>query len=126
MANAVWPILTGPGSKLLGDPSVEPLVDVLESTVDAGRPKRRRLRVKCDERITGNIILTGAEKATFDAWFRLTIAAGTLPFEWEHPTTGATVLMRLERTPRLVTLVGDKDPTKVKWGGPLELRAYEP
>lgn len=119
-----WPFTTGRASKLLGDPSVEPVPDILESQVDAGRPKRRALRSKFDDMVTGYVVMTNEEHKTFRTWYAQTARGGALPFEWISPVDDepATFQFTGSRAPRAEVLVGNSDPDKIVWAMSLTLR----
>jgi len=124
MATTVWPITSGTGSKMLAPITVEPIPDVLQSDVDAGRPKRRPLRRKFDERVSCRILITDSEKATFDAWFRDTLVAGVLPFEWTDPTSDGDRDFRFESAPRFALARGETGSIEALWEATLSLRAF--
>lgn len=120
-----WPFSTGYAASQIGDIATEPIIAVLTSDVDAGRPKVRALRSKADRLMTCRTVLTGTEKATFDSWYQDTARCGTLPFEWTDET-GTTVLMRFEKVPQASLLVGDSDSAKVRWTLQMQLRILTP
>lgn len=122
MADTTWPFSSGYASRMLGLPAVQPDVNVLESDVDAGRPKLRPLRTKSDRIIQCYTILTGTELGTFRTWFDQTCKAGALTFEWYNPETDATADFQFAATPKHHTLVGNSTVGNVKWQLDLALR----
>jgi len=58
-------------------------------------PAKMRRRFTTDIlKFSGNVYMTSTQLSTFEAFFESTLAGGTLPFDWQHPLTGATVSMR--------------------------------
>ena len=55
---------------------------------DVGPPKMRRRSTAVPVNSSITLKLTDTQLATFDLFFEVTLADGTLPFTWPHPRTG--------------------------------------
>lgn len=79
-----WPFLGDgtPADRWNGQPTITPEPFVLQSSVDVGRPKVRRLRTKQDHLISGIVSMDGDELDEFKTWFEDTVYSGTETFEW--------------------------------------------
>ena len=64
--------------------------NVIRSTVDIGKPKRRRRYTASRETFNGSFIVDATGYAVFKAFFDTTLAAGSLPFTHDHPITGTS------------------------------------
>lgn len=65
----------------------------IDSQMDSGPPKRRRVFSGEMLEITSKILMTQAQLATFRDFFNNTLEGGSQPFEWTLPSTGDTVNM---------------------------------
>lgn len=88
-----------PDSILVSGYSEKPPKNALRTQMDAGPAKVRRRSRSGARPISGAAMLTGAQLETFDAWFRETLADGTLRFDWIHPRTRQAVSMRFTEEP---------------------------
>jgi hypothetical protein len=79
----------------------QPGENVIETQNDVGPMKRRRRFTAVPTYITLELSITKTQAADLDTFYRVTTAHGTLPFEWTHPRTGATVMMRFRNPPPL-------------------------
>lgn len=61
---------------------------VLKSDMEVGPPKRRRRTTKSVDIMSCSITVDAAEYATFENFYDTTIAAGTIPFIFNHPIKG--------------------------------------
>lgn len=95
MANAVWPI-TLPQVLLLEGFSSAPPQNFISTPMEVGQAKRRRRDVAAVYPVQGNIHCTAAQLATLWAFYRTTLADGSLRFDWTEPVTGnaATYLFK--------------------------------
>lgn len=84
----------------------QPLVDGLQETLpdvalrtqmDAGADKVRRRHTAAVRPLTVAFLLDGAQSETLDAFYADNAA---LPFDWEHPRTGAAISLRFVGPPR--------------------------
>jgi hypothetical protein len=62
---------------------------MLRTEMDVGPAKQRRRFTGAVTPLRCAIVMSKAQLATLDEWFRVTLAMGSLPFEWTHPRTGA-------------------------------------
>lgn len=99
MASIVWP-------PSLPSPLLSQILErtpdlTLRSSVDRG-PAKLRLRTLAEvTEFSIGLLLTRAQAATFDTFYRTTTAGGTLPFEWTHPRTGNLIDFRFVGAPQL-------------------------
>jgi len=103
---AVWPP-TIPNLQLAGlKRRAEP--NTITSVVDNGPTKSRRRSTKT--RITYQIPYQcqGGDRDIFQEFFDTKLENGTLPFEWDDPTSDARVSMRFVREPEWTLSVGAK------------------
>ena len=114
----VWPG-TLPQKQFLG--MTETDVDaVVRTPMDSGPPSRRNRFAANMRFVRAPIVLTGAQKQTFDTFFRTTLKNGSLEFDWEDPTTDATVSFAF-RGPPSWALISGGDVNSRKWSGVLSL-----
>lgn len=67
----------------------------LETPMSTGFPNKRRLRFSGQMYDTsGSITVSKSQMAAIKTWFQTQLSAGALPFSWELPSTGETVLAR--------------------------------
>lgn len=118
MADVVWPA-TLPQHPFIGyEEQAQP--NTVESEVGNGPPKVRRRSTR--ERVfqTTPVEITGAQKATFEA-FWANISHGADPFEWTDMATGATVDFRFVRKPRWRNLSPGDSVNNRLYAGTIEL-----
>ena len=87
---------------------------------DSGPPSRRN---RFNARLTSvstPIVLTGTQKQTFDTFYRTTLLNGASAFDWEDPTTDATVSFAFKTPPRWALVRGGTAATRI-WSATLEL-----
>jgi hypothetical protein len=61
---------------------------VKRTSMDSGRPKRRKRFDRSSTRFTTNFRLTAAQLATLESFFEDTLDNGALGFDWNHPRKG--------------------------------------
>ena len=93
---------------------------VLRTPMDSGPPSRRNRFAASMRFVRIPIILTGSQKQTFDTFFRTTLKNGSLEFDWEDPTTDATVSFAFRGPPQWI-LVSGGDTNSRKWSAVLNL-----
>jgi hypothetical protein len=71
----------------------------LRSQMDAGPPKMRRRFTAAVVQYQIPVIFTGAQKQTFDAFYKTTLLEGSLPFVWDDPVTDAAVSFTFREAP---------------------------
>lgn len=74
----------------------------IRSPMDVGPPKLRRRSTSAPTSFAGSMFLTTAQAATFETFYKTTLAHGTLPFTWYHPRTRASVDMTFVGDPELI------------------------
>lgn len=72
---------------------------VLKSDVDIGPSKIRRRFTRSVDTMTCTIWLTVAEYTTFENFFNIEVAGGATAFNFNHPITGAQLLVRFVTEP---------------------------
>lgn len=113
-----WPG-TLPQNQFIGLTEVD--VDaVLRTQMDSGPPSRRNRFAASMRFVRTPIILTGSQKQTFDTFFRTTLKNGSLSFDWEDPTTDATVSFAFRGPPQWGLVTGG-DVNSRKWSAILVL-----
>lgn len=58
---------------------------LLQTQMEAGRPKTRRRYTTNNEVFTVAVAMTKAQKVIFEDFFDNTLVGGSLPFTWVHP-----------------------------------------
>lgn len=97
---AIWPLAADAGFEVQGFTETLPNA-ILRTQMDAGPAKQRRRFSAAPIAIAGSMLLTAAQAALIEAFFRDTLALGALPFEWTHPRTGALRTWRFTEPPQL-------------------------
>jgi hypothetical protein len=67
--------------------------------MDAGPASVRNRFTAITQTVKGSMVLTGAQLATFNTFFRTTIKHGSFSFNWIHPFTEETVEIRFKSKP---------------------------
>lgn len=94
---------------------------VARTTMDAGPPSRRSRFTATTRAIDVPMILTGTQRAAFDAFFRDDLALGALAFDWEDPATDATVSFAFRSPPKWILRRGGPTPAERIFETQLEL-----
>lgn len=90
---AVWPS-TLP-EYVLADAFKEALNNqTIESATDTGSPKVRRRFTKLVRKFDMAVLLSDSQVATFENFWLNTLKGGSLPFDWVHPRTRASITLR--------------------------------
>lgn len=71
----------------------------LRSPMDAGPQKLRRRYSTGPTAWRGTLLLSQAQVETLLAFWRDTLAGGSLSFDWQHPRTEAAAIMRFVTAP---------------------------
>lgn len=66
----------------------------IRSDMDMGPPKMRPRFSAIVEQFTIVFVFNRTEMSAFEAFYKTTTSFGTEAFQWTHPRTGATVMMR--------------------------------
>jgi hypothetical protein len=100
--SAVWPV-TLPQALRVGFKATAPNV-VIRTAMDAGPAKIRRRFSTNVYSVQGEVLMNGAQIATFLDFFLNTLAGGALPFQWTVPWNGHPVDFRFAKPPDLGAL----------------------
>lgn len=85
-----------------------PLDNVIRSPMEQGPVKSRRRFTAAPRAISGSTdLITDAEVATFETWYRDEIGDGAIPFTADHPITGVSTTFRFTQTYEIVYLNDD-------------------
>jgi hypothetical protein len=68
-------------------------------TMDAGPASVRNRFTAITQSVNCPIVLTGAQRAIFNTFYRTTLNHGTNSFTWTDPTTDQSVTFRFKRPP---------------------------
>lgn len=88
MPYATWP-LSLPQLVLRDGYTEKPGDNTIETPVDAGPAKARRRFTASVRRFSASVKFSAAQMVTFEEFWGVTLADGSLPFEWKHPRTQA-------------------------------------
>lgn len=115
---AVWPPSL-PQDQFLG--LTEQDQDAVARTqMDAGPPTRRTRFTAITRAVQVPLIVTGTQRQAFDTFYRTTLEHGAQAFDWEDPTTDATVSFAFRSPPKWSLLKGGTPATRV-WQTQLDL-----
>lgn len=67
----------------------------LRTPMDAGPPKVRRRYTATVRKMRGTIQTDDTGLAAFETFLETTILSGSIPFDWEHPRTGADIVCQI-------------------------------
>lgn len=105
MANASWPA-TLP-SYVLEQGYSETLADqTLDTQFEGGAPRRRRRSTVDNRAFSVTLHVDQAQSQTFEQFYDVTLAGGTLPFDWVHPLRQTAMTFAFRRPAPKVTEVG--------------------
>lgn len=100
MSNASWPASLPQYVQENGYSEGEP-DNLIESQMEAGPPKTRRRYTMQHPLFTMQVCTDVTGRSTFDTFFSTTLKHGSLPFDWVHPITRATVTFMFRKpTPK--------------------------
>ncbi|HLS19390.1 MAG TPA: hypothetical protein VK090_06235 [Paracoccaceae bacterium] len=120
MTIPVWPASL-PQAPLVAGLTIGDDDAVLRTSMDAGPATRRNRFTAITQSAGASILLTGAQLATFNAFYRDTLHNGTFSFEWTHPGTGQTVSYAFKGPVKFSLVRPDGDPAERLWQGTLDL-----
>lgn len=98
MANQVWPSAL-PRDMDTSSFNESPPSTTIRTEMDTGPAKVRQRFTAAPRPIKGDILMTDAQVEIFDQFYNQTIAGGSLPFEFTHPRTRQTVVVRFVNRP---------------------------
>lgn len=87
----------------------------IRSQTDTGPYKQRKRFTATARFLSGSMLLTGAQRATFETFYKTTISEGTDAFDFVDPSTFATVSARFVQPPSLSGVAGGDTATTVQW-----------
>jgi len=94
---------------------------VIRTQMDTGPPTRRNRFTAITQTVDVSITLRGDQKQTFDTFFRDTLKNGAFAFDWEDPTTDATISFAFRSPPTWTLPRGGTPDTRV-WEATLNLQ----
>ena len=110
---AVWPISL-PQHLELGAQDTRQQ-GFIRSTTDTGPYKQRKRFTATARFLSGSMLLTGTQRATFETFYTTTISEGTDAFDFIDPSTFGTVSARFAQTPTLSGVAGGSTSTTLQW-----------
>ncbi len=110
MSNPVWPLSLPPFVLMQG--YQESIVDgIIETPVDAGPVKVRRRWTGDGTLLALAVGMTPSQYDTFSTFYKTTLAAGSLPFDWVHPRTQAAITLRFRKPAPKLAMVSQMQYT---------------
>jgi len=94
---AIWPASLPQSMEM--DVSDKMQTAFLRTEMDAGPYKQRTRFTAASRYISGTMVLSQAQRQTFDVFYAATLGYGADSFTWYDPVDGAAVDMRLIDTP---------------------------
>ena len=94
---------------------------VLRTPMDSGPPSRRNRFTTHMQALQMPMVLTGTEKATFDFFYRDTLANGSLAFDWVDLVDDTTVSVAFTSPPAWALIGNAADPAERNWSAVLAL-----
>ena len=94
---------------------------VLRTPMDSGPPSRRNRFTTHMQCLSFPMALNGAERATFDFFFRETIFNGALAFDWIDPVDDLTVSLAFTAPPVWSMIAGAEKPADRGWSAVFNL-----
>ena len=94
---------------------------VLRTPMDTGPPTRRNRFNAHTQKLSLPMVLTGAERADFDFFYRTDLHNGALAFDWIDPVDDTTVSMAFTAPVQWAARAGASDPAERGWVGVLSL-----
>lgn len=92
---------------------------VIRTPNDAGPAQTRPKYTGVRPRHSTPIVLTNAQKATFEAFYETTLVSGSAEFDWEDPRSDLSATFRFLRPPSFTMQAGGPDGRL--WVGRLDL-----
>ena len=90
---------------------------VARSQMDTGPASRRNRFTSHTQRLSMPMVLTGAERAEFDFFFRTDLKNGSLAFDWIDPVDNTIVSLAFTAPVQWVLRAGAADPAERGWSG---------
>jgi len=121
MADAIWPVGLPQAPRVARYNQVDQS-RVVRTAMDVGPAKVRRRATAAIETCEIELRLTRSQVATLKAFFRDTVHAGAVPFEWVHHETGNAIDYRFTEPPRFAPSAPRQDGTEF-WTASFPLEA---
>ena len=87
----------------------------IRSTTETGPYKQRKRFTATSRFLSGTMLLTGTQRATFETFYKTTISEGTAAFDFTDPITFTTVSSRFVQAPTLSGVSGGSTAATVQW-----------
>lgn len=97
---ALWPAGL-PADHFLGT-SDRRVPALMRTGTDGGIAKVRRRFTSTPRNVSGRMVITDAQRATFDTFFATTLIEGSQTFDWKDPVDGTTKTFRFLDYPNWV------------------------
>jgi len=118
MPNPVWHASL-PQSQFIGTTVAVAADSVVRFAPDAGPSKTRPRYTSAARGMALPLILTNAQKVTFDTFYATTLKQGALEFDWTDPATDTAVTMRFTAPPQFTMRASSISGRR--WEGTLNL-----
>jgi hypothetical protein len=121
MENPTWPSTLPAPQDEAGQ--YAPLVEnVITSSMETGAPKTRRRFTAMPEVFTGSLLVTSAQAATLDGFYRTTLKE-VLPFDWKDFRDGTSATYTFKKAPTFARAPGSRSTVNPYglWRATLEL-----
>jgi hypothetical protein len=107
MANASWP--SSLPQYVLEQGYTEALADqFIETSMDAGSPKRRRRFTRENRQFSISLACTDLQSQVFEQFYDIMLGGGSLPFDWVHPRLRTAITFAIRHPVPRVTQQGGK------------------
>lgn len=87
----------------------------IRSNTDTGPYKQRKRFTATSRFLSGSMLLTGTQRATFETFYKTTLSEGTDAFDFIDPVDFGTVSARFTQAPSLSAVSGGNTATTVQW-----------
>ena len=87
----------------------------IRSSMDVGPSKVRRRFTKGVDEMTGSITVKNDLYSTWENFFKVTLAGGSLTFEYNHPITGVLTEYRFKGMPSVSNIGGEYFRVSMSW-----------
>lgn len=87
----------------------------IRSQTDTGPYKQRKRFTATARFLSGSMLLTGTQRATFETFYKTTLSEGTDAFDFIDPIDFSTVSARFVQTPSLSGVSGGSTAATVQW-----------
>jgi hypothetical protein len=87
----------------------------IRSTTETGPYKQRKRFTATSRFLSGSMLLTGTQRATFETFYKTTISGGTDEFDFIDPVDFVAAPMRFVQPPSCSGVSGGATATTVQW-----------